>query len=247
MKKLSAVIVDDEKSSIVTLEWLLQDFKDKITVAGSFQDPREAIGFIKTHKPDLLFLDIQMPNLTGFDLLEAVDGFFEQVVFITAYDDFAIKAFEVSAVDYLLKPIDADLLKKCIDKATHFFARDVFKEQLEILMKKLNQNKVIDKIALPTMEGLMFVKPSQIVYCKSDSNYTHVVMLNKEELLISKTLKEIEQIIQNDNFFRVHHSYLVNLNYLSKYYKGKNAYVVMESGQQIPVSRNKKNDFLDNL
>jgi len=247
MKKLNAVIVDDEQSSIVTLKWLLEDFKEQIAVVGTFQDPREAISFIKTHKPNLLFLDIQMPNLTGFDLLQKVDGYFDQAVFITAYDDFAIKAFEVSAIDYLLKPIDSDLLKKCIDKVTHFLAHDVFKEQLEILMKKLNQNKVIDKIALPTMEGLMFVKPSQIVYCKSDSNYTHVIMLDKKKMLISKTLKEMEQIIQNDNFFRVHHSYLINLNYLSKYYKGKNAYVVMETKQQIPVSRNKKNDFLDNL
>ncbi len=247
MNKLKAIIVDDELDSITALKWELEEFSDKIEIIDSFQNPQEAISSIKANRPDVLFLDIQMPEMDGFELIRKVKGYFNQVIFITAFDEFAVQAFKVSAIDYILKPVEPEALKKCIDKLKKQYAQDIIEEQFELLFDKLNKKNKIDKIALSTLDGLEFVKPSQILYCKSDSNYTFVFINNKKKILVSKTLKEIENSLVSQNFFRVHHSYLVNLNFLEKYYRGKSAYVVMEGGKQIPVSRNKKSDFLDNL
>ena len=247
MNKLTAIIVDDEQDSITTLKWELENFADKITVINSFQDPIKAIAAIKKEQPNILFLDIQMPQINGFDLLKKVQGNFDSIIFITAFDEFAIKAFNVSAIDYILKPIETDSLKKCITKLEKFYSKNSLQNQFELLFAKLHKNKNLDKIALPTTEGLEFVKPSQILYCKSDNNYTTVFMQNNKKIVVSKTLKEIENNLENQQFFRVHHSYLINLNFLDKYYRGKSAYIILENGTQIPVSRNRKNDFLDKL
>jgi len=247
MNKLTAIIVDDELDGITTLKWELESFSDKIEVIADFQNPNEAIIAIKKNKPNVLFLDIQMPEMSGFELLEKVTGYFDAVIFVTAFNEFAIRAFEVSAIDYILKPIEADILKKCIDKVYKSNTKDHIQEQFELLLNKLNKNNSLDKIALPTIEGLEFVKPSTIIYCKSESNYTFVFMKDKTKILVSKTLKEIESGLINQNFFRIHNSYLINLNFLEKYYRGKSAYVIMEDGTQIPVSRNRKSGFLENL
>ncbi len=247
MKKLRAIIVDDELDSIATLKWELEEFSDEIEVIHSFQNPQDAIEIIKENSPDVLFLDIQMPKMNGFELMKKVKGYFKHVIFITAFDEFAIKAFEVSAIDYILKPVEPEILKKCIDKLKNYYSQDTIEQQFELLLDKLNKKKSIDKIALPTLHGLEFIRPSQILYCKSDSNYTYVFMKTKNKIVVSKTLKEIEKSLVYQNFFRVHNSYLVNLNFIEKYYRGKSAYIVMEGGEQIPVSRNKKSDFLEHL
>jgi len=247
MKKLTAIIVDDEQDSIITLKWELEVFDDKIEVINSYQSPIKAISAIQKQRPNILFLDIQMPEMNGFELLEKVSGYFDHVVFITAFNEYAIQAFEVSAVDYILKPIEAEKLSKCLAKLEGSFSKDVVREQLELLLNKLNKDNQIDKIALPTMEGLLFVKFSDIVYCQSDGNYTVVVMKNSNKIIVSKTLKEIESALPSKVFYRIHHRYLINLNYLQKYYKGNNAYVLLDDKIQIPVSRSKKKNFLGNL
>lgn len=247
MEKLKAIIVDDELDSITTLKWELKPFDDKIEVITSFSNPIKAIKAIKKERPNVLFLDIQMPEMSGFELLEKVQGFFDHVIFITAYDEYAIKAIKVSAIDYILKPIESNILKKCINKLNTVLSKDSMQEQLELLLQQLNDTNKIDKIALSTVDGLEFAKPSEIMYCKSDGNYTFVFLKNKTKILVSKTLKEIESSLTQRNFFRIHNSYLINLNFLEKYYRGKSAYVILEDGTQIPVSRNKKNEFLDNL
>ena len=247
MEKLTAIIVDDELDSITTLKWELEGFDNIIEVIATFQDPLIAVSTIKQKRPDVLFLDIQMPKMSGFELLENVQGYFNFIIFITAYDEYAIEAIKVSAIDYILKPIEASVLKKCIDRLSEVSFKESVPEQLELLLQQLNNKNKIDKIALPTMDGLEFVKPSEIKYCKSDGNYTFVFLKSNKNILVSKTLKEIELSLTQRNFFRIHHSYLINLNFLEKYYKGKSAYVIIEGGEQIPVSRNKKNDFLNNL
>ncbi len=247
MSKLKAIIVDDELDSITTLKWELEEFKNEIEIVDAFNTPLEAIKSIKANRPNVLFLDIQMPEMNGFELLKKVKGYYDQVIFITAFDEFAIQAFEVSAIDYILKPIEPEVLKKCIDKLKKQHNQDTIEEQFELLLSKLNKKNSIDKIALSTLDGIEFVKPSQILYCKSDSNYTFVFMINKKKILVSKTLKEIESSLISQNFFRVHNSYLVNLNFIEKYYRGQSAYLVLEGGQQIPVSRNKKSNFLENI
>ncbi len=247
MEKLTAIIVDDELDSITTLKWELEAFENIIEVIASFQDPIEAVDTIKKECPKVLFLDIQMPKMSGFELLEKVQGYFNHVIFITAYNKYGIEAIKVSAIDYILKPIEPDVLKKCIDKLNNVLSKDSMQEQLELLLQQLNDKNKIDKIALSTVAGLEFVKPSEIIYCKSDGNYTFVFLKNNKKILVSKTLKEVESSLTQRSFFRIHHSYLVNLNFLEKYYRGKSAYVVIEGGEQIPVSRNKKNEFLDNL
>ena len=247
MEKLKAIIVDDELDSITTLNWELESFKDKIEVIATFQNPIEAIKAIKKENPDVLFLDIQMPQMSGFELLEKVQGYFSQVIFITAYDEYAIKAIKVSAIDYILKPIESTVLENCINKLSTVLSKDSMQEQLELLLQQMNDANKIDKIALSTLQGLEFIKPSSILYCKSDGNYTYVFLKENKKILVSKTLKEVENILTQRNFFRIHHSYLINLNFLEKYYRGKSAYVIIEGGTQIPVSRNKKTDFLENL
>ena len=247
MEKLTAIIVDDELDSIATLKWELEVFENIIEVIATFQNPIEAVNTIKKECPGVLFLDIQMPKMSGFELLEKVQGYFNHIIFITAYDEYAIEAIKVSAIDYILKPIEPSVLKKCIDKLNKVSSKDSMQEQLELLLQQLNDKNKIDKIALPTVAGLEFVKSSEIMYCKSDGNYTFVFLKNNKNILVSKTLKEVESSLVQRNFFRIHHSYLINLNFLEKYYRGKSPYVIIEGGEQIPVSRNKKNEFLDSL
>jgi two-component system LytT family response regulator len=203
---------------------------------------------IKEHKPDLLFLDIEMPQMNGFELLEKLPDTNLNIIFTTSYDQYAIKAIRFSALDYLLKPVDREELQNALQKVTDN-AQHPLTQQLEILLQKINTptSPAISKVAMPTMEGLQMVNVDSIISCQSDSNYTIILLKDKNKLTVSRTLKDIEEILEGYSFIRVHHSYLVNINEINKYVKGEGGYLVMSDGSNVDVSRSKKDLLLKKL
>ncbi|MGI9543730.1 MAG: LytR/AlgR family response regulator transcription factor [Cyclobacteriaceae bacterium] len=241
---LSAVIVDDEKHCLETLSWQLQRFCPEVNLLATCSGAQEALEILQKQSVDLVFLDIEMPHMNGFEMLQQLSSIKFDVIFTTAYDMFAVKAFQFSAVDYLLKPIDKDQLQQAVQKVL-LKGQAISAEQLNVLFQSLYQQAPnMQKIALPTMEGLEFIQSNQIVHCQSESNYTHIFLQNGSKLLISKTLKETEEMLTGHNFMRVHHSHLINLNHIKKYVKGDGGYVIMSNDDSINVSRSRKEDLL---
>lgn len=240
---MKVVIVDDEKHCSATLRFELERMNGDIEIVGEFNDSQGALSSIPALAPDLIFLDIEMPHLNGFEMLKALPSNDYAVVFTTAYDEFALRAFQYSAIDYLLKPISAEELDRALHRYHLRSTKGVSPKQLEILFGKL-EGKGINKIALPSGEGLDFVLPTEITRCESQSNYTMVHFSNRRKVLVSRTLKEIEETLMGHGFFRVHHSHLINLNCISRYVKGSGGYLVMDDGIEVPVSRSRKEGLL---
>lgn len=237
---IKTVLVDDEKHCLETLSWQLQRYSKEVEIIGLCASATEAIDTIGSHQVDLVFLDIEMPHMNGFEMLQSLQPINFEIIFTTAYDMFAVKAFKFSAVDYLLKPIDKDELLQALGKYKSRGAQ-IRPEQLNILLQSLSGKSTgIQKVALPTMEGLEFVEAQDIIHCQSESNYTHIFMANGKKLLISKTLKEAEELLGDFNFLRVHHSHLINLNHVRKYIKGDGGYVIMSNDDSVNVSRSRK-------
>ncbi len=225
------------------LEWLLSTYCPEVSITAICHSAQAGIAAIQTHKPDVVFLDIEMPGMNGFDMLEKIESIAFSIIFTTAYDQFALRAFRYAALDYLLKPIDPDDLKKAVARLkteNHTLGR----EQLNLLLETLNPaKKQVDRIALSVGDALIFVKTADICYCAAESNYTRVVMADGKKVMVAKTLKELDDTLAGDDFIRVHNSYLVNINHIKKYVKGDGGYIVMPDDTQITISRSKRNDF----
>jgi two-component system LytT family response regulator len=244
---IKAIIVDDELDCCETIATLLNSFCPDVEVTGIYHNGVEALPTILQKQPDLVFLDVEMPKMNGFEMLEQLPQVNFDIIFTTSYDQYALKAIRFSAIDYLLKPIDREELQKAVQKVRMRSQRNI-SQQVEILMQKLHQPaKAIGKIALPTMEGLQMIPVNSIISCESDSNYTILLLKNRKRLIISTTLKEIEEVLEDHSFVRVHRSYLVNLNEVEKYVKGEGGYLIMSDGSMIDVSRNKKEFLLKKL
>ncbi len=243
---LRAVIVDDEHKSRENLKNLLEEFCDGVEVIGLAQNVKEGIEFIDNLHPDLVFLDIQMQGETGFDLLEHYRKFDFGVIFTTAHSEYAIRAIRFSAIDYLLKPIDIEELQLAVKKAGELAGQESqFKNKLEVLLQNLKpDNKTNYKIALPTTNGLVFIKIHDILYCQGESNYTIIHIAGDKKYMVSKTLKDYEEMLSEYNFFRIHKSYLINLNEIKEYVRGDGGYVVMNNQKMLDVSKRKKESFL---
>lgn len=243
--KVRAIIVDDEQHCIETLTWQVGKYVPEIEILQAFNNPAEAMAYLTTHTVDLVFLDVEMPEMSGFDLLNALPEIDFEVIFATAHDEFAIKAFHASAIDYLLKPVNKDLLIAATKKVLEKKKPAILPEQIEILKNALGLTKVQkERIAVPTQEGLHFVKVSEILYCISDSNYTFIHLDSGQKLLVSKTLKEIEAMLPNESFLRIHHSHLINFTKIEKYIRGDGGYVVMDDKKSLSVSRSRKEMLL---
>jgi len=243
---MKAIIIDDEKHCREVLHTLLTRYCKHIEVVGQFAGGEEALSSIEEIAPDLMFLDIEMPGMSGFDFLQQLNNRSIAVIFTTAYNDYAIKAIKHSALDYLLKPVDKDELVEAVNKATS--SRDVkVAQRVEDLLQSMQAPKTNKRFAVPTMEGLTLLNPDEVEYVKSDGPYSHFYFTDKRHLIISKTLKEAEEVLPAADFFRIHHSYLVNMKYITKYLRGEGGEVVMHSGEHIPVSRSRKQDFLSLL
>ena len=242
---IRCILVDDESNSLEMMEWLLQTYCPQVKIEALCNSAAKGIEAIEKFKPDLVFLDIEMPHQNGFDMLEQFDRLYFDVVFCTAYDQFAIKAFKYSALNYLLKPVDPDDLKETIRRIEERKTLPS-REQLDMLMQGLknSQKQTVNRIALTTNDGMIFVTTSDILYCEAESNYTSVV-LNNKKILVSKTLKEIDEALSGPDFYRVHNSFLINLNQIQKFVRGDGGYVVMNDGKSVGISRSRRQEFMD--
>lgn len=240
---ITAILIDDEANALEVLEWQLKNYCPQVDVVGKCNNVADGIVLIKAKSPQLIFLDIEMPVQNGFSLLEAFEDPQFDIIFTTAYNQYAIKAFKFSAFDYLLKPIDADDLKAAITRYTNKNNTSV-KEQLKVLSSQLQHQK-LNRIAIPSVDGLMMLKPEQIVRCESESNYTKVFLDNKQKIVVAKTLGELEDVLSGFQFYRIHNSHLVNLNHVQSYVRNDGGYVIMSDATQISVARNRKNGFIE--
>lgn len=241
---LNVVIVDDEKRAIQSLAWELTNFSDEINVIASFTDPIEALNFLNENSPDCLFLDIEMPTMDGFKFIQDLNNKKFPVVITTAYNQYAIKALKNEAIDYLLKPIDTDDLKDTIVKIKKFNARTYTADRLEKILLNFNASKKHKKITLNTDGKLVFLESQEILYAESDGNYSTIYLSDGQKIVLTKKLKEVNELLPGDSFFRIHNSYIINLTKIKEYLK-TDGYVVLQSNHKIPVSRKKKSDFLD--
>jgi two-component system LytT family response regulator len=243
---IKAIIVDDEPYCAEALEILLSRYCPNVNVLSICNSGVAALKKINEQKPDLLFLDIEMPQMNGFELLQKIPEPCFKLIFTTSYDQYAIKAIRYSALDYLLKPIDREELQAAVQKANESSPYQLT-QQLEMLLQKIHSPAPINKVAMPTMEGLQMVSVDTIISCESDSNYTILYLKNKQKLIVSRTLKDIEEVLEDYAFARIHHSYLVNINEINKYVKGEGGYVIMSDGSNVDVSRSKKELLLKKL
>lgn len=241
---IRTIIIDDEKSGAEVLQLLLQQNCPSIQILAIENTADNGIKSILELKPDLVFLDIEMPSATGFDVINATKLVNYEVVFTTAYEHYAIKAFKTKAVDYLLKPIDIDELKMAVAKVEERFNVGdsvSIKDMANLLNTTFNKSK---KISIPSQEGLLFVDAVDIIRLEAESNYTHVYLKDKRKITASKTLKYFEELLQNYNFCRVHSTHIINLDRIERYIKGDGGFVVLNDEITIPVSRAYKMDLI---
>ena len=241
---MKTVIIDDERDAIYTLELIIQEYLPEIQVVSRFTDPEKALLALRDLEFDLLFLDINMPGMSGFELLQNLEKNDFHIVFTTAYDEYALKAFKYNAVDYLLKPIDVEELRATIDRlktknnSKHSPVPDYSKILTQINHKKL------EKLSIPTADGIYFIRPEEILYFLASGSYTKVVRREGDIIFVSKSLKEIERLVGSE-FFRIHNSYSINLKFVKMLSKADGWSILMENGDKIPIARRKRLDISD--
>ena len=242
---IRCILVDDEAKNLENLKILLQDFCQNVEVVALCQTVDEALSAISKQRPDVVFLDIQMQRETGFDLLARVDRVDFDVIFITAHSEYAIKAFKFSAIDYLLKPIDIEELKRALVRVEKKSNTDMAGRLDQLFQNLKPKNGGAHKIAIPIADGLIFVNIDDIVYCEASSNYTQIFLNDGKKYVVSRTLKEYEELLAEHEFFRIHNSFVINLNSIKKYVRGDGGYVVMNNDVTLDVSKRRKEAFLE--
>ncbi|GAB3524582.1 LytR/AlgR family response regulator transcription factor [Emticicia fontis] len=244
----SVVLVDDEEECLDVLEAELNKFCPDFQILQKLNNPVEAVEYINHTPFDVLFLDISMPLLNGFDLLKQVKQIDFDVIFVTAYDNFALKAFEFCAVDYLVKPTNKESIIRAAERIRDKQKNDSIRQNIALLLANMQKDSIKRRqVAIPTLEGFEFVSIHQITYAKAEGNYTTIVLQGQEKILISKTLKEFEGILNDSAFARIHNSYVVNLEHVKKYIKGESGSVVLNDGTILQVSRANKSKLLSRL
>jgi two-component system, LytTR family, response regulator len=243
---IKAIIVDDEEKSRITLQTLVKKHTSSVHVCELCDSVDNAVKAIVQYAPDLVFLDIEMPFQNGFQLLEKIKEPSYQVIFVTAYNHYAIQAIKSSALDYLMKPVDVDELKEAVRKVESRQNNSTgnFKH-LELLLATMKNKSA--KIAVPTFDGLQMINAEDIIKCTADESYTHISLAGGKKLTVSKLLKDYEELLSPFNFFRIHNSCLINLTQVTRYVKGEGGYVVMSDGETCEVSRRKKTELLNRL
>lgn len=241
---IKALIVDDELNNRENLRTLLADYCKEVDVTGMADSVDAAYQFIRSSKPDLVFLDIKMPEKNGFSLLEQLGEFDFEVIIVTAYDQYAIQAIKFCAVDYLLKPIDVLELSKAVDQVSHRLMKKQENIRLKQLIKHLNTQGGSTKIGLASQNTVEFVELAAIIRCEADNNYTHIYLDSGQKKTVSKTLKDYEELLQEFGFIQVHQSHLVNKGHIQSYQKNDGGLLRMSDGSIIPISRNRKNSII---
>lgn len=246
----NTIIVDDEKHCVEVLEILLKQDYPALNIVQTFTNSNNALEYLQTNQVDLVFLDIQMPFLTGIEMLRKLDEHNFHVIFTTAYDQYAIEAIKLSALDYLMKPIDDDLLKAAVDKFCNLKSSNSLQNQLQSFLSQMNPTtqpagaKTDDKIAVSFQDKISFYRANEITYCQSQDNYTIIHLVNKTKVTASKTMKHFDEKLAPMGFIRTHQSYLVNKNLIKEFSKKDGGYIIMQDGAEIPVSRNRKEEIL---
>lgn len=242
---ISAILVDDEPRNLRILKNLLEEFCPLVKVVGEAESSETAIALIRNSQPDLVFLDIEMPFGNAFDLLDRLMPVNFQVIFVTAFDNYALKAFRYCALDYLLKPLDIDDLKTAVQKVSERVKEKNMDQKLDIFLKNIKGGKFSQqKIGLPTNDGLFFTNVENIIRCEASGSYTIIYLADKQKFVVSKSLKEYEDMLPEEDFCRIHHSHIVNLAYVKKYFKGRGGYIEMQDNTSIEVSTRKRDEFL---
>jgi two-component system LytT family response regulator len=242
---IRSILIEDETRSLKTLEWQLNQYCPEIEIIAACESAKEGIAAINNLKPQLVFLDIEMPHMNGFEMLEKLQPVNFTVIFTTAYDQFAIKAFRFSATDYLLKPIDKDDLIEAVGKVKKIHG-EKHNDRIELLLdqvKLLSQGRKIHKIALTTQDSYVFVDVEDIIYCASERNYTRIFLKDGKNIIVAKTLKLVEELIATDQFFRAHHSFLINVDSIKQFAKEDGGNIIMTNDAKIPLSRGKRDEF----
>jgi two-component system LytT family response regulator len=244
MQPLKAILIDDENNSLQNLLQKLTEFCPDVKVIATAQKPEEAILLIRHHKPDVIFLDIEMPRMNGFRMLDELGQYDFDIIFTTAYNHYAVDAIRISAFDYLMKPIAIKELQQAVERLARHRQLQV-KDKLDVLKTSLSNNKSQDeKIAIPTSEGLEFIVISNILHIESSSNYSKIYLLNGKNILVTRLLKDFEDMLLPYRFYRIHNSHLINLKYIEKYIKGEGGQVRLTNGTLLDVARRKKEEFL---
>lgn len=241
---LKAVIVDDEPKAIQSLSWELSNFDDDVEIIETFTEAEIAINYINKTDIDCLFLDIEMPTMDGFQLLERLENKNFAIIITTAYNEYAIKALKNQAIDYLLKPIDSDDLEQTIGRIKEHHKKSDSSEKVEKILSEFNKKFNRRKITINTDGKLIFLTEDEILFVESDGNYSTIHTSNGKKIVVTKKLKEINSLLPEDHFFRIHNSFVINLNKIKEFLKS-DGYVILEDNHKIPVSRQRKSDFLE--
>lgn len=245
--KLKYIIVDDEPRSRNNLRDLLQEYCQQIEIAGEAASAIEALRLIRQKEPDLIFLDIEMPGGSGFDLLKSLNNQNFEVIFVTAYDKYGIQAVKFCAIDYLLKPIDLFELSQAIGKAQAQIVRKKENQRLAELVANIDRVEDEKRIALPLADKIEFIAINQIIRLEADSNYTRIFLEGKKEYLVCKTLKEYQEILEPHNFLRTHQSHLISCRKIAAYIKIDGGYISMSDGSSVPISRQKREEVMKRI
>ena len=242
---LNAIIIDDERSSRNALRQKLLNHCMNVMIISECENGEEGIESIEKKKPDIVFLDVEMPRMNGFTMLQQLKNKNFEVIFVTAYDHYAIKAIRYSALDYLVKPVEIDDLKNAVNRAIEKRNATKPNAQIDLLLENIAHDKMkFKRIAIPTTEGLQFIKTEDILYLEASVNYTKFHLCNNTKYTVSKTLKEFEDILPSDIFIRTHNSYIINKNYVEKYIRGEGGQVVLSNNMVLDISKRKKAEFL---
>lgn len=244
---LTAVIVEDEEQALVHLEGLVSKHHSELKLLGNACDVESGVALVRRTQPQVLFLDIELKDRTSFELLQALGSTRPHVIFTTAHEGYAIKAIRFSCLDYLLKPVDPDELREALLKVQQAERKNDRPEQVDMLLKNIDRTTDERVIAVPVADGLEFVHVNEILACESDSNYTTLHLRDGKRLLISRTMKQFEDLLQGSSFMRVHNSWLVHLKHIRKYLRGDGGEVVLSNNLHVPVARRKKQELMDTL
>lgn len=239
---MRAVLIDDEATARNSLSKLLTLFCKTVEIVGEASGIADGFKMINDTKPELVFLDIEMKGGSGFDLLALFPEKTFRIIFVTAHDDYAVKAFRANALDYLLKPVEPELLVLAVRKQEQLSLDNNYHRKVDNLVRN---RFLIDKIVLPNSEGLIFQLVSEIVHIEADDNYTHFFLATGKHFLISKTLKDVEALLPSEGFCRVHKSHLVNISHIERFINRDGGYLILSNNCQVPVSKRKKQEFLD--
>jgi len=242
---IKAILIDDEPDALEMLEWQLKQYCPQVQVTALCNSADTAIAAIQQHNPQLIFLDIEMPHKSGFEVLRSFPDPAFDIIFVTAYNQFAIPAFRAAALDYLLKPVDAEDLARALERFEKKQAHSNLKQQLQLLLQEYKPApKTVARVSLPTAEGFVFAAPEEIIRAEASGNYATIYFAGQKKLLLAKTLKDVEALLHGHGFTRIHQSHLVNVQQIVKYSKSDGGIVFLSDGSRLPVSRQRKDELL---